>query len=81
MEKRKMAAETTTTVEVDREALAKVVNYLWHDELHHYLECDLPRGHIFRSVRRLNVALGNKWREIEAGRQIQECRYHSKVPG
>ncbi len=45
------------TVTVDREALGKVIEYLWHDEERHFAETEEPDDHIFRSVEALADAL------------------------
>jgi ABC-type Zn uptake system ZnuABC Zn-binding protein ZnuA len=39
--------------EAQWQALEKVVEYLAHDEHHHWVECDQPDDHIWLSVRKL----------------------------
>ena len=48
------------TVTVDREALGKVIEYLWHDEERHFAETEEAEeadDHIFVSVARLAAGL------------------------
>jgi len=49
-------------IEVDREALEKVLEYLWHDEQHHFFECfsdgkQIQQDHIFLPIVKLQAAI------------------------